>query len=243
MGEIGYLLLGRLSIFIINSIVFIGCFQLMVVYFIIVGDILISFSVELLDPSIPVVTDRWFYILLVALALSVLIFKKEISELKIASILLFASISLFVIFFSYQLIAFGTDQNPDLSYREYYEPKVSREFFTAVAVFMTAYSFQFNLFPVLGSLKTKTDKEGYVAVLMSLGKAMGIYITLSFLAIYTFGSLLEPDVMQNVGAIVGHDFISAALRIAFAIVIICHIPYVFFSCKESFLIIVDEQDR
>ena len=215
----------------------------MVVYFIIVGDILHSFSVELMDPSTPIVTDRWFYILLVALVLSLLIFKEEISELKIASILLFTSISLFIIVFSYQLIAFGTDQNPDLSYGDYYTPKFSREFFTAVAVFMTAYSFQFNLFPVLSSLKTKTDAEGNKAIIMSLSMAMAIYITLSFLAIYTFGSLLRPDIMKNVGDIIGHDLISIALRIAFAIVIVCHIPYVFFSCKESFLIIVDESDR
>ena len=81
----------------------------MVVYFIIVGDILTSFSVEIFDPSTPVITSRWLYIMLVALSLSVLIFKKEISELKIASVLLFVSIFLFVVFFSYQLIAYGTD--------------------------------------------------------------------------------------------------------------------------------------
>jgi len=39
----------------------------------------------------------------------VLIFKKEISELKIASVLLFVSIFLFVVFYSYELIAYGTD--------------------------------------------------------------------------------------------------------------------------------------
>jgi hypothetical protein len=33
------------------------------------------------------------------------------------------------------------------------------------------------------------------------------------------------------------------LRIAFAIVIICHIPYVYFSAKESILTIIDEWDR
>lgn len=160
----------------------------MVVYFIIVGDILTSFSVELFDPTTPVIASRWFYILVVALSLSVFIFKQEISELKIASWLLFVSIFLFVVFFSYQLIAFGTDQNHDTDYSNYYEPKVSREFFTAVAVFMTAYSFQFNLFPVLSSLKNRTDREGYKAVTLSLAMAMTIYITLSYLAIYIFGS-------------------------------------------------------
>ena len=73
--------------------------------------------------------------------------------------------------------------------------------------------------------------------------AMGIYITFSMLAIYIFGSSLEPDVMQNVGGIINHEVISAILRVAFAVVIVCHIPYIFFSCKEAFLIILDEYDQ
>ena len=140
-------------------------------------------------------------------------------------------------------MAFGTDQNTDIDYSNYFDPKVSREFFTAVAVFMTAYSFQFNLFPVIKSLKVKTQKQSYLTIILALSMAMGIYITFSMLAIYIFGSSLEPDVMQNVGGIVNHEVISAILRVAFAVVIVCHIPYIFFSCKEAFLIILDEYDQ
>jgi amino acid permease len=43
----GYLLMGRRSIFVINSIVFIGCFQLMIIYFMIIGDILASFAEDI----------------------------------------------------------------------------------------------------------------------------------------------------------------------------------------------------
>ena len=46
-AEIGYLLMGRKSIFIINSIVFVGAFQLMMIYFIVIGDILASFASEI----------------------------------------------------------------------------------------------------------------------------------------------------------------------------------------------------
>jgi hypothetical protein len=72
---------------------------------------------------------------------------------------------------------------------------------------------------------------------------MGVYITLSMLAIFTFGSRLKPDVIDNVGEEVGHAWASITLRMAFAVVIVCHIPYVFFSSKESFLILLDEWDR
>ena len=113
----------------------------MIIYFIIIGDILASFAVEFMHESGTVLTSRAFYVVIVALCLSVLIFKKELHELKIASYLLFLSIILFVIVFTFQLIDAGTDQNNDAEFAEYYNFKIDRQFFTAVSVFMTAYSF------------------------------------------------------------------------------------------------------
>lgn len=80
------------------------------------------------------------------------------------------------------------------------------------------------------------------AVFTALLIAMMIYISLSILSIYTFGSQVRPDVMDNVGE-GRHEWESITLRVAFFIVIICHIPFVFFSSKEAFLILIDELDR
>jgi len=120
---------------------------------------------------------------------------------------------------------------------------MDRQFFTSIAVFMTAYSFQFNLFPVMNSMKAKANVEGIKSVYYALLMAMGIYITLSVLSIYTFGSSLQADVLDNVNEEVDHEWESMVLRIAFVIVIVCHIPYIFFSAKEAMLIIIDEWDR
>jgi hypothetical protein len=92
-------------------------------------------------------------------------------------------------------------------------------------------------------MKEKSDTKRINAVIYALGMAMTIYIALSILSIFTFGSALKPDVIANVGEEVDHDWESITLRVAFAIVILCHIPYVFFSSKESFLILIDEWDR
>lgn len=73
--------------------------------------------------------------------------------------------------------------------------------------------------------------------------AMTLYIVLSILSIYTFGSSLMADVMSNVSTERNHNWESITLRVAFAIVIICHVPYVFFSSKEALLILIDEWDR
>jgi amino acid permease len=109
LSEIGFILQGRKSIFVISTIVFIGTFQMMIVYFIIIGDILSSFPKEFLKDSGTFVQSRVVYIVLIALSLSPLIFKREIKELKIVSMLLFVAIFLFIIVFTFQLISSGTD--------------------------------------------------------------------------------------------------------------------------------------
>jgi len=73
-----------------------------------------------------------------------------------------------------------------------------------------------------------------------IGSALSftIYVSLGILSIYIFGSALKANVMTNVDE--EKNVYSYVIRIAFLVVLACHIPYVFFPTKESFLIIVDE---
>lgn len=73
----------------------------MIIYFIIIGDIFASFAIEILGEQGTVFTSRTFYVMVIAVALSPLIFKKEIHELKLASFLLFVAIILFVVVFTF----------------------------------------------------------------------------------------------------------------------------------------------
>ena len=159
-SEIGYDLIGRKSVFIINAIVFIGCFQLMILYFMIIGDILASFARQILNELNTFRTSRACYVIIVGVMLFPMIFKKEIHELKFASVMLFIAIFLFVVVLIFQLVSAGTDQNDDKDFKNYYNFHFDRQFFTAISVFMTAYSFQFNLFPILQSMKQRARREG-----------------------------------------------------------------------------------
>lgn len=105
--------MGRRSIFVVNTIMFIGCFQLMIIYFMVIGDILASFASEILSTPDSFWASRQFYILLLALALTPIVFKRQIYELKIASFLLFMAIILFEVVLIWQLAGSGADQNPD----------------------------------------------------------------------------------------------------------------------------------
>jgi hypothetical protein len=81
-------------------------------------------------------------------------------------------------------------------------------------------------------------KSIYGAILMTLT----IYVAVSFVAIYMFGSAIKSDILENV-AMEGGTWEAYLLRSLFLIVIACHIPFVFFAGKESFLIIIEEASR
>lgn len=100
---------GRKSVFIVSAIVFVGCNQMMIIYFIIIGDIMCSFPREFMKESGTVWTTRPLYVALVGALLSPFIFKKRIHELKGASVMLFVAIMLFVVVFTFQLVLAGAD--------------------------------------------------------------------------------------------------------------------------------------
>lgn len=88
-------------------------------------------------------------------------------------------------------------------------------------------------------MKNKSNKEGIKVINASIALTMVIYIILSLISVYMFGSMIKSDVLDNVNEEKGH-WESYILRVAFLIVVGCHIPFVFFSGKESFLTMGDE---
>jgi hypothetical protein len=66
-----------------------------------------------------------------------------------------------------------------------------------------------------------------------------IYVSTGLLSIHLFGSSIQSNVLVNV-ANEGNNFLSLAVRVAFACVIACHVPYVFYYGKEGCSIVADE---
>lgn len=66
-----------------------------------------------------------------------------------------------------------------------------------------------------------------------------IYVSTGILTIYLFGSSIKSNVLVNI-ADEGGNVLSYLNRIFFAVVIACHVPYVFFYGKEGICIVVDE---
>ena len=77
-----------------------------------------------------------------------------------------------------------------------------------------------------------------IAIIIGSTLSFFVYTSLGILSIYTFGSNVKANVMTNVDE--EKNAYSYIIRVAFLLVLACHIPFIFFPTKESFLIIVDE---
>ena len=165
--------------------------------------------------------------------------KKMLQEMKIVSILLFVAIGLFISLFVVQLASLGSQENHDDSYLQYYDIDFDMQLVTGLNIIVLAYGYQVNLFPTYNSLgSNKNNATGLAAVMIGSALSFCVYVSLGILSIYIFGSELKANVMNNVNE--ENNIYSYVIRIAFLVVLACHIPYIFFPTKESFLIIIDE---
>lgn len=129
--------------------------------------------------------------------------------------------------------------NHDTDYSQYYEVHMNMKLVTGVNIIIFAFSYHLSLFPTYNSLgENKSSKTGMQAVLIGTSFTFVIYLILGTISIYIFGSELHESVMENVDEEV--NVYSYIIRVAFLIVLACHIPYMFFPTKEGFLILVDE---
>ena len=65
-----------------------------------------------------------------------------------------------------------------------------------------------------------------------------IYLTVAFTIIYIFGPNTKSNFMNNLFEL--NSWQGETVRVSYLILIICHIPYIYFACKESALVIVCE---
>ena len=89
------------------------------------------------------------------------------------------------------------------------------------------------------SLKTKTNEEAMNACFYTILITGLVYLAVPVLGLFFFGHLVDQNILNNIA--VEHDKVpSIVLRVIFLMVLGCHVPFIFFTGKESTLIIVDE---
>lgn len=113
---------------------------------------------------------------------------------------------------------------------------------------MVAYSFANNLFPIYSAMKVKSNENMKTTIYYGIGLTFCIYSFLSVVCVFMFGSGVAGstnlmDCVNKEYAIDPSRWESFVLQFLFMIVLACHIPFIFFSGKESLCIIIDEIDR
>jgi len=115
-------------------------------------------------------------------------------------------------------------------------------FVKGFSMIIVAFGCQQQLFPMVNSLQDPSRAGAMAAVNWAIGLTNIIYISIAFLGVFFFGSAIEESILNNI-SLHGEDWESYVLRIIFLLVLACHIPFIFFSGKESVLIIIDEFNR
>ena len=100
--EIGYFLFKRPSIFLISSVLVLNAFGLTMVYFITFSEIMSSFCKDLIGDGDKPLVENWlvqkqFWVLVLAAIILPICLKREVAELHIVSVTLFASIVVFIL--------------------------------------------------------------------------------------------------------------------------------------------------
>lgn len=244
--ELGYFTMGKSSIYFISFIAIVCNQGFCMIYFIVFGQVTASVFKDLFWPDKPshfLPITRQFWIIILAILLLPVIFKKVLAEMKIISYALFGSVLMFIFFLALQL-AEGNNKywNPEYpGPYPYYHIDWGWNSIAAFSVFLCAYNFSFIEFPLYHALGPDRCKEKMLkAIGLGMIETTLIYFTCGMLAIYLFGSSISDNVLNNVDAETPANIVSYIIRFSFMILLACHIPYVFFLGKEGGCIVVDE---
>ena len=123
------------------------------------------------------------------------------------------------------------------------------EFTSAISVILVAFSCQYNLFPIYSELNEKKPHNHIIIFGQACMFVSALYIGVAIIAMQIFGadcgnygSVLQLIALEDNGS--GFKpWESMVLRLIYIVVVFCHIPFLFFSGKESILIVIDELDR
>lgn len=234
--------MGRKAIFAnaVNNLVNSTC--LVIIYFIVCAEtsaqFIGSFAGKELGESW--YSSRPFYVILLSLALFPFALKKQLAEFKWLGTFMFASVAIFLIT---GLFVLGQGSTPS---GEIWRPKYSYRSFTSILTIIVAYSYQTSVFPVFNSLAQRTPAAFSKVQTVGLGTTLIVYVIVALIGVSCFGDQIRSSVLLNYGdlgargSMVGATYL---IQLSFIIVLICHIPFIFYAGKEGALMFATERQH
>jgi amino acid permease len=197
-----FLILGRSAIFIISAGLFIQSFGLIIIFFNVFGStastVYKSASGNTLgEESMFAEPTVWIVGLATLLFPSILM--KELAELKIVSLSLFAAAIIFVLINISSVFVQGIYNEPGEV--QYFVPQEfgSKDFIQSIVVMFTACNFQVNLFPIHSHQIDKSVEATVKYISFSMLLVQSLYFSLAIACIFMFGSSVQESVLVNIG--------------------------------------------
>jgi len=263
MYEIGYYLFGRPIIFMISFMLCLLNFGtiigLLKIFGGICGSLIIDFFPDIVDSGWKWLTYDSFWMIGLCVAISPVCLKKEIEELYIVTVLLFMAIMSFFGVLFVQFVVFGRSEfsrGEPLTIGNIWTPKTSDNVFLDMVPPLTlmifCFAFTSNLFPIYSALRDKTNENGLKVFGIATCLAIFTFSGVSMLGIMIFGknvTLNAGNLISNINEEVRHNesgkghWEAFLLRALYFVIIVTHVPPIFFPGKEAVLIMIDEIDR
>eukprot|EP00347_Sterkiella_histriomuscorum_P012714 403367497 len=247
-GEIGFVCLGKASIYVINGIIACAISFVQVMYGLLFGKICVSLAQNVLvnvnvneqeQQSFgffqTILMSKYFYIVVLSLILLPVILKRTIKELSFISRLqMIGLLSLIVIFFVKVCFKEQLTDPSDKIQPAYTNGNI----IDSISIILTAYGFVINFYPIYSQLDKKTNKNGYLTSLIALLLSFSVYMIFSILATQIYGKNINPTVFDNLQY--ENNVASYFIRLIFLAIFICNMPFVFLPGKECLLTMIAE---
>jgi len=95
-----------------------------------------------------------------------------------------------------------------------------------------------NFYFAYQNFKVKTNNNALLISAAALLACFIIYLLIAIISIFMFGSSITSDVLDQIDEI--DDWESYTIRVAFCVLLACHIPFIFYSGKECWISMVWE---
>ena len=201
------------------------------------------YDVQLLQQPllIQALCTREASIIIAALVLLGIVFKRQLQELTSLSYFFLAAVAGLITLCAFELAK--QKQRPDehLSIDQYMDPKPSVNMVTSINIVCFAYSFQFQVFPAFVELEKRSNFRFQISSALALTVCGIAYMSMGLICVSMFGEEIKSDVLLNFGDRAG--VISISIRMIFSVLLLIHIPFIFMPTKEFALVLHDEIAR
>ena len=148
-------------------------------------------------------------------------------------------LTVLLLFITLLVVDLGRDSgSQQVPFADLASMKVDSQLPTALSIFIFSYTFQFMVFQSYVELENRTNWRMEQASMISQFIYSGALITTGITGVLLFGSSIKSDLLANIGS--RSSGLSIFVRNLYAVLLMFHLPYIFFALKEYVLVMYDE---